>query len=164
MLERMTVRAPLGRRLAPLTVMAVGAAVSLVGSFLPWVHTGSRARNSYDVFRVVDRLGFAPDGPAATAMRWWPIVPLLGVAALVATWWGWARPGGLLGGVAACYGLAAGIAVHDAPQARVVDIGGGSVVTMIGSGVFLAGALGALVVGVGAPVSPPTARGGRARP
>lgn len=160
----MTVRAPLGRRLAPLVVMLLGTAIALVGSFLPWVHTGSRVRHSYDVFRVVDRLGFAPDGPAATAMRWWPIVPLLGVGALVATWWGWARPGGILGGLAACYGLAAALAVRDAPDVSVVSIGAGTVVTMVGSGVLLAGSLSAIAVGAGAPLSRPTARGRRAAP
>ena len=82
------------------------------------MRTGSRSRNSYDVFRVVGRLGFAPDGPAATALRWWPVVPLLTVVAVVAVWWGWGRPGGVLGIVAAVYAGVIGAAVAAAPAGR----------------------------------------------
>ena len=48
-------------------VMAVGGVVTVVGSLLPWVRTGRRQRNSYDVFALAQRLGFSPDGPAATS-------------------------------------------------------------------------------------------------
>ena len=75
-------------------VMAVGGVVTVVGSLLPWVRTGRRQRNSYDVFALAQRLGFSPDGPAANGLRWWPLVPLLVAAAVVAAWWGWRRPGG----------------------------------------------------------------------
>jgi hypothetical protein len=164
MLGDMTLRHPLGRRLAPVVVMAAGAGLALVGSFLPWVRTGSRDRNSYDVFRVVGRLGFAPDGPAATAMRWWPLVPLLAVAAVVAAWWGWARWGGALGVVAACYGAAVGIAVANAPEPTLVDVRAGAIVTTVGAVVLLAGSVAVLVVGPGQTVSSPIDRAGRARP
>ena len=83
--------------------MAVGAAVVVTGTLLPWVRTGGRRRNSYDVLELVERLGFAPDGAAATALRWWPVVTVLVVLAVVATWWGWPRLGGATGLVAAGY-------------------------------------------------------------
>lgn len=160
----MTVHAPLGRRAAPFAAMAAGGLVAVFGSFLPWVRTGSRSRNSYDVFRVVGRLGFAPDGPAATAMRWWPIVPLLAAAAVVAVWWGWARAGGVIGIVAAVYAGVIGVAVAAAPEADLVDLGTGPTVTAVGAVVLLAGAVAALVVGKGvarnAPTLTPTDRGG----
>jgi hypothetical protein len=152
-----TLRAPLGRWLAPFVAMAMGGAITVLGSFLPWVRTGSRTRNSYDVFRVVGRLGFAPDGPADTAMRWWPVVPLLAVAAVVAVWWGWARSGGALGIVAAVYGGVVGLAVATAPDAGLVDIGAGTIVTVVGAGVLLAGSVAA--VAVRDEVSPTTDRG-----
>lgn len=158
MLDAMTVRHPLGRRLVPVVVMAAGAVIALVGSFLPWVRTGSRDRNSYDVFRVVERLGFAPDGPAATAMRWWPVVPLLAVGAVVAAWWGWPRWGGALGIIAAVYGGAVGIAVATAPDVALLDIGAGTIVTAIGAGILLAGSVAVVVV------KSPTGPGARARP
>ena len=121
----------------------------VLGSFLPWVRTGSRSRNSYDVFRVVGRLGFAPEGPAATALRWWPVVPLLTVVAVVAVWWGWGRPGGVLGIVAAVYAGIIGAAVAAAPQAGLLDIGAGPVLTAIGGVVLLGGAIAATIVGRG---------------
>jgi hypothetical protein len=157
-----TLHAPLGRRVAPFAAMVAGGALTVLGSFLPWVRTGSRARNSYDVFRVVGRLGFAPDGPASTAMRWWPLVPLLAVAAVVAVWWGWGRAGGLVGLVAATYAGTIGIAVTAAPEAELVDVGSGPVVTATGALVLLAGAVLAIVIGAGAalPVTPSTARAG----
>jgi hypothetical protein len=145
-----TLHAPLGRRLVPFVAMVAGGAVALVGSFLPWVRTGSRSRNSYDVFRVVGRLGFAPDGPAATAMRWWPLVPLLTVGAVVAVWWGWGRAGGAVGVVAATYAGVIGAAVAAAREAELVDVGAGPSVTTVGSLVLLGGAVAAVVVGTGA--------------
>ena len=125
----MTVHAPLGRRRLPSAAMAVGGAMVVVGSFLPWVRTGSRDRNSYDVFRVVGRLGFAPDGPAATALRWWPLVPLLTIGAVVAVWWGWVRIGGAVGILAATYAGGVGLAVWGAPATELVDIGAGPALT-----------------------------------
>ncbi len=67
--------------------MTVAAGVLLLGTFLPWIRTGRRERNSYELLGLVDRLGFAPDGWAERAVRWWPIVPLLVVAAVVCAWW-----------------------------------------------------------------------------
>ena len=160
----MTVHAPLGRRLAPFVTMVVGGALTVVGSFLPWVRTGSRSRNSYDVFRVVGRLGFAADGPAATALRWWQPVPLLTVVAVVAVWWGWGRPGGALGVVAATYAGVIGAAVAAAPDAGLLDVGAGPAVTALGGVVLLSGAVAAVVVGKGevrsAPSVTATHRGG----
>lgn len=145
----MTLHAPLGRRLAPFVAMVVGGALAVWGSFLGWVRTGSRSRNSYDVFRVVGRLGFAPDGPAATALRWWPLVPLLTVAAVVAVWWGWGRAGGVIGVVGALYAGAVGAAVVGAPAAGPVDIGIGPAVTTAGAMVLLGGSIVAIIVGRG---------------
>ena len=155
----MTVHAPLGRRMGPFVVMATGGALMVLGSFLPWVRTGSRSRNSYDVFRVVGRLGFAPEGPAATALRWWPVIPLLTVVAVVAVWWGWGRPGGVLGIVAAVYAGIMGAAVGAAPQAGLLDIGAGPILTATGGVVLLGGAVAATIVGRGQarPATPVTA-------
>lgn len=149
--------------------MAAGAAVTIAGSLVPWLRTGDRNRNSFDLFRVVGRLGFAPDGPAAAAIRWWPLVPLLAVVAVVIAWWGWARAGGALGAVAALYAGGVAVAVATSPAAGALDVAPGPLVTAAGAIVLLVGSLAAAVVGVGSPVATAgvrssTDRGGSARP
>jgi len=126
--------------------MAVGAAVVVTGTLLPWVRTGGRRRNSYDVLELVERLGFAPDGAAATALRWWPIVTVLVVLAVVATWWGWPRLGGATGLVAAGYaGTMAAVVAFRGSALVHVDVG--PTVTIVGAVVLAAGSAAALTNG-----------------
>ena len=156
-------RAPIGRRAVPVAVMAAGAALAIVGALLPWIRTGGRSRNSFDLFRIVRDLGFAPDGVAAAVIRGWPVVPLLAVVGVVAAWWGWARPGGAIGVVAAVYAGAVGAAILVAPtRGRVLSRAIGPTVTAIGGIVLLAGSIAVLVLGRA--VTPPTASGAPARP
>ncbi len=140
--------------------MGAGAALIVVGSLLPWVRTGGRARNSYDLFRIVGRLGFGPDGPASIAMRWWPLVPLLTVAASVVAWWGWPRPGGALGIAAALYAGGVALAVIAAPDRTGVGLEAGVGLTAAGSAVLLAGSVAAVVVGSRRALRPATDRDG----
>jgi len=129
-----------GRHGATVVAMAVGAAVTIVGSWLPWLHTGNRSRHSYDIFALVERLGFSPDGAVGVLVRWWPLVPLVTVAAVVLAWWGWRRIGGGLGIVGGLYAGGVGVAVARAPA--VVEIGLGPRVTAVG-GLILVVASGA---------------------
>ncbi len=63
---------------------------------------------------LIDRLEFAPGGPAARAVQSWPLVPTLCVLTMIAAWWPrrrFAGVGGLLialyvGGVALALGKA----------------------------------------------------------
>jgi len=142
-----TVRAGSAGRGPAVVVMAAGAVVVIVGSLLPWLRTGGRRRHSYDLFELVERLGFAPSGPVATALRWWPLVPLLAVSAVVAAWWGWPRAGGLVGVIAALYAGAIALAVSLAPTGRAIDALVGAPVTIVGAVVLLAGAVAAIVAG-----------------
>ena len=64
----------------------VGAATALIGTLLPWLHSGARDRSSYTIFELVDRLGFAPGGVVAWSLRLWPFVPMLLVVVTVASW------------------------------------------------------------------------------
>ena len=73
------------QRAGAVTVTA-GAAVLLVGTFLTWLRSGATERSSYDVFDLVDRLGFSEGGLVGWALRLWPLVPLLLVIAVIA-WW-----------------------------------------------------------------------------
>ncbi len=138
--------------------MAVGAAVVVIGTLLPWVRTGGRRRNSYDVLELVERLGFASDGAAATALRWWPVVTVLVVFAVVATWWGWPRLGGATGLVAAGYAgtMAAVVAFRGSALVRVEV---GTTVTIVGAVVLAAGSVAALTNG-GNPSRPETTKVG----
>ncbi len=133
--------------------MAVGAAVVVIGTLLPWVRTGGRRRNSYDLLVLVERLGFTPDGATATALRWWPLLPVLVVAAVVAAWWGWLRVGGATGLVAAGYAGTISVLVVRGGSA-LVRMQAGTTVTIIGAVVLAAGSVAALAIGSGAPVRP----------
>lgn len=126
--------------------MAAGAVVVVLGSLLPWLRTGARQRNSYDAFAVADRLGFGPGGAASEGLRWWPLVPLLTAAAVVAAWWGWRRAGGTVGVVAGLYAAGVGVAVASADAAAVVEIRPGAPVTAAGGGVLLLASVATLVV------------------
>ena len=159
MLSTVTVRSPIGRRGPAAITMAGGAVVMLGGSLLPWVRTGGTRRNSYDLLSLIDRLGFAPDGPADIAMRWWPLVPLLAVVAVVAVWWGWPRTGGAIGLVAAAYGGGMGLAVNSA-QSDLVRIEPGTVITIGGAVILAGGSIAAVVVGWRAADSAPLAPAG----
>src|SRR5687768_8107165 len=80
------------RRHVGVTVVTVGAVVVLVGTFLTWVRSGSAGRSSYDVFDLVDRLGFSPNGVVGIALRAWPLVPLLLALAVAVHWWSVEHP------------------------------------------------------------------------
>ena len=56
------------RRLAA-ALTAIGLALVVVGSFLPWFRSGRRARSSYELFDLVDRLDLLSDGMARVADR-----------------------------------------------------------------------------------------------
>ena len=104
---RRTTTAPYG--------VTIGAAAVLVGTFLPWWRSGTRARTSYQLLGLVDRLEFAPDGPAATAVRWWPIVPFLLVGAVIAAWWDRWFIASVTAAVGGCYAL--GVRARDPGRA-----------------------------------------------
>lgn len=137
--------------------MTGGAGVVLVGTFLPWFSSGSVERSSYDLFGVIDRLGFSPGGPVGWAVRLWPLVPLLLVSTVVVHHVGHARGGWhhVRFTAALASGLYAGsvaLAVTFAPDLGLARPRFGTLVTLVG----------VLVLGVAAVRSRLTAR--RARP
>jgi hypothetical protein len=146
--------------------MVIGTVVMVGGSLLPWVGTGGARRHSYRLFALVERLGFAPDGPAAAALRWWPLVPLIAVVAVVAAWWGWPRTGGAIGIVAGLYAGGVSLAVR-AAASDVVDVAAGPTVTAVGAAVLRVGSLGCVVAGAqdaAGRVTPPTGLAASGRP
>jgi hypothetical protein len=132
------------RRHLGVTVVTAGAVVVLVGTFLTWVRSGSAERSSYDVFDLVDRLGFSSDGVVGIALRAWPLVPLLLALAVVVHWWSVEHPLSraariALTMVAAIYPGAVAVAVANAPSISLFEVGPGPTVTVIGAAAMLLG-------------------------
>ena len=141
--------------------MSAGAVVTLLGTFLAWVRSGSADRSSYDVFDLVDRLGFSEGGVVGWSLRLWPLVPLLLVLAVVAWWWpsesrGWNVARIAVTVVAAVYAGGVAIAVANAPDIGLFRRGPGPIVTVVGAVAMLAGVAVASITA--------TRRGRRARP
>ena len=134
-------------RYAALLAMVAGAATAITGSLMAWVQTGSRSRNSYDVFDIVERLGFAPDGIEAHALRWWPTMPLVVIAAVVAAWWGFRRSGAVVGIIGGIFAGGIGTTVAAASAARDIEPRGGAVVTAVGGWLLVAASILELAVG-----------------
>jgi hypothetical protein len=83
-------------RRAGIGASAVGMVVVVAGSFLPWVRTGRRARASFDLVGVADRLGVVRSGVVTVVAHAWVLVPLLVAVALAATALGAARVAAVL--------------------------------------------------------------------
>ncbi|MDJ0767271.1 MAG: hypothetical protein QNJ12_00705 [Ilumatobacter sp.] len=120
------------------TLVTVAGIVTIVGTFLPWVRSGSADRSSYATFDIVDRLGFSPDGPVGWALRLWPLVPLLVVLSVVAVWWSHETPQvmivrRLLLPGAALYAGGTAFAIRLAPDVGLLRIGVGPTVTLVGA-------------------------------
>ena len=50
-------------------MVSAGAAITLLGTFLTWLRSGSADRSSYAVFGLVDRLGFSEGGVVGWALQ-----------------------------------------------------------------------------------------------
>jgi hypothetical protein len=131
------------RSLGPIA-LTIGTCIALVGTFLTWVDSGAVGRTSYEIFDIVDRLGFSPNGVIGWALRLWPLVPLLLVGVAVCAWLPfrqdslvWTRFG--LTMVAALYPGVVALAIANAPEAGLFSIGSGPVVTVVGTTLMICG-------------------------
>jgi len=120
--------------------------VAVLGSFLPWLRSGAVDRSSYEIFELIDRLGFSPDGVIGWAVRMWPLVPLLFVMAAVVQWSMSIHPLIVAARrvtpiVAACYGGGVALAIRLAPDAGLFRFRYGSWLTLLGSIVVAAAAV-----------------------
>jgi hypothetical protein len=136
-------------------IAGTGLILVVAGSFLPWVISGNVSRSSYAIVGVVDRLGFADDGPLAVLVDLWPFVGAVCVAPVIAGILRWWRTSGVL---CVCYGLLTG-ALSFGLLAFGSGVGGlGVRLSPIGPAVMAAGAIllicggVALAVGAGSPV------------
>jgi hypothetical protein len=116
-----------------LIVFTLAAAVTLVGTFVPWLRSGSTSRSSYDLLGLMSRLDFAPGSVVRTMVRWWPLVPLLITTAVVAAWWQQTWVALIAATTSALYAGGVGVAVVVASRRTHVDVGPGPWVCAIGS-------------------------------
>jgi hypothetical protein len=136
-----TYAAAVQRILIGRVVATVGAVVAAVGTFLPWLRSGTRRRNSYEIFSLVDRLGFSRSSAVGWGLRLWPIVPLVLVLAVTLQWFPrkWVSGGSAMVAVVYAGGVAA--AVESAPATSLIAVEYGPWVTLAGLAVLTAGAL-----------------------
>jgi hypothetical protein len=128
--------------------MTAGAVVVIAGSLSPWVASGAAQRTSYEVFDLIDRLGFARSGAFGIAIRAWPFVPLLVVAATIAAWWTRWRAAAALGTAGGIYALAVSATIRRAPGSGLVTVLDGPTITLLGAALLLSGCVIALTLAV----------------
>jgi hypothetical protein len=118
-----------------------GAVLALVGTFMPWLRSGTRRRNSYEIFSLVERLGFSRSGAIGWGIRLWPIVPFLLASAVTLLWFPrkWITP--VVVALAAVYTGVVSVAVRSAPSSSFIAPQSGSVVTLVGTIVLALAAL-----------------------
>jgi hypothetical protein len=90
----------------------------------PWVYSGSVSRSSFQLLGLIDRLGFAPNGPLRLAIQWWPLAPLMLSISVLLLYWNQSRIGSLLGIAAGAYvGAFAGVLRFGATHALRTGFG-----------------------------------------
>jgi hypothetical protein len=132
------------RQELPRWLVGVGAVVALVGTFLPWLSSGSVPRSSYELFELVERLGFSPNGAIGWALRLWVFAPLLLVLSAVAQSFPsddlWVRRLRLaLPVLAVIYVGGTAAAVRLAPEVALFRLRFGIWITLIGAVIMIAG-------------------------
>ena len=122
-------------------VATAGAAVALVGTFLPWLRSGARRRNSYEIFSLVERLGFATSSVVGWGLRLWPVVPFLLIGAVTLQWFPrrWVTGGSAI--VVVVYIGGVSVAVETAPATSLIAVEYGPWVVVVGILTFAIGAL-----------------------
>jgi hypothetical protein len=123
-------------------VAFTGAGAAVVAStFLPWLHSGSTSRSSYELLGLLDRLDLAPDGLVSSLIEWWPVVPLLVTVAVVTAWWGlhWVALCTAVAAVAYAGGVGTTLAI--AAGGTGIKLGAGPWLCAVSSAVFLVSAV-----------------------
>lgn len=120
-------------------LVVVGGGLAVTSMFAPWVRSGSNYRNSFEVVDLVDRLGFADDGPVESAFRFWPMAPLAVVVAVVLTIWLQGRTGSIVAIVVGSSIGSVGLAMRTFPESTLIGTGRGSIAAAVGGLSMVAG-------------------------
>jgi hypothetical protein len=117
----------------PAVFGCAGLVCVVIGTFLPWLYSGSRSRNSYATDGAVRRL-LGVEGLGSAALAVWPFVSLACAAAVAALVVGLARTAALVGALAS-FGAAAGaiamLAANGSGTIQPANVG--PTVTLVGS-------------------------------
>ena len=133
-------------------VATAGALVAVVGTFLPWLRSGTRRRSSYEIFSLVDRLGISQSSLVGWGLRLWPIVPLLLATAVTLAWFPRKWFSGASAVAAVVYAGGVSAAVEFAPATSLIAVSYGPWVTLAGAIALAAGAVAsAMYRGIPAP-------------
>ncbi|WP_016700760.1 hypothetical protein [Actinoalloteichus spitiensis] len=130
-------------------VSGVGLVVAVVGTFLPWLRSGTTYRDSHQTVGVLRRFGLVEGTPVEYLLPGWPLLVPLAAVSLLLHLAGSRRTGAALGVV---FSLLAGTAgtfasVQGFTSAGLITVTAlGPVTTALGAVVVLVGSLGALVV------------------
>ena len=126
-----------------------GLVCVVVGTFLPWLYSGSRARNSYATGGALRRV-FHVGGLADAALAAWPFVGLACAIAIATYVIGLRRVAAVVGLIAAAAAIAGSIAMLTADGNGVVrPANAGPIVTLVGALAALAAVTIQLSIGRG---------------
>jgi hypothetical protein len=123
------------------TLVTLAAAATVGGTFLPWLRSGKHDRTSYQLLALLDSLGYAPAGPVGWAVRLWPLVPLIGAIAVVASWRGMWPISSLAGVGAGAYALGLAVVVRGADTTSFIYVRWGVTFTLVSALVLTAASL-----------------------
>jgi hypothetical protein len=120
-------------RALPAALGCAGLVCVVIGTFLPWLYSGSRSRNSYAAGGAVRRV-LGVDGIGDAALAAWPFVGLACGAAVAALLLGLQRTAAAIGVLAAAGAAVGAIAMLAADGSGVVQPATvGPIVTLIGA-------------------------------
>jgi hypothetical protein len=128
-----TYAAPVQRLLIGRLVATIGAVVVVAGTFLPWLRSGTRERSSYEIFSLVERLGYSRSDLVGWGLRLWPIVPLLLAGSVVLQWYPRKWLTGTVTILAALYAGGVAAAVSSASPVSLISVEYGATVALVGS-------------------------------
>ncbi|WP_211323278.1 hypothetical protein [Amycolatopsis palatopharyngis] len=127
---------------------STGLAVIVIGSFLPWSHSGTVSRNSYESAGLADHFAVVDNAFLAVTLRAWIAVPAVAALCVALLALRLRRTAGALtSAISALTGTTAGIlTVQATDPAGLVGIApAGPATSLAGSLIALTGALGILV-------------------
>src|SRR3954468_17214030 len=136
-----TYAAAVQRILIGRVVATAGGLVALVGTFLPWLRPGTRRRNSYDIFSLVDRLGISESSLVGWGVRLWPVVPFLLVLAVTLLWFAPPLPATAVVAITVLYAGGVSVVVNRSASSSLINVTGAPVVTICGLALLTLGTI-----------------------